>query len=116
MKKMSKAKENLPSITTMDETYCSERSGALDTTVIDDETIPKKVEEMLSFSRMSGKEINEEDLQTVVRNTEVLLKDYFANDVLRRMYTHYQNMWQTFVAKEKIENECNDICLVQFFK
>ena len=113
---MSKANKNLPSITTMDETYCSERSGALGTTVVNDETIPKKVEEMLGFSRMSGKEINEEDLQAVARNTEVLLKDYYANDDVRRMYTRYQNMWRTFVAKEKIENEYDDIRLVQFFK
>ena len=114
---MSKAKanDNLPSITTMDQTYCSERSGALGTTINDD-TIPDKVEEMLGFTRMNGKEINEVDLQAIVKNTEVLLKDYYGNDDVRRMYTRYQNMWRTFVAKEKLENEYDDIKLVQFFK
>ena len=112
---MSKLNDHLPSITTMDCTYCSERSGGKATTVIDDETIPKKVEEMLCFTRMSGKEVNEEDLQAVVKNTEVLLKSYYKNEHVRKMYTRYQNMWRTYVAKEKIENEYNDICLVKFF-
>ena len=37
---MSKVNDHLPSITTMD---CSERSGAQGTTVIDDDTIHKKM-------------------------------------------------------------------------
>ena len=48
---------------------------------------------MLGFTRMSGKEINEEDLQAVVRNIEVLLKNYYKNEHLRQMYASYQNMW-----------------------
>ena len=64
---MSKAKDHLPLITTMDCTYCSERSSAPGITVIDDETSPKKVQEMLGFMRMNGKEFNEEGLQTVAK-------------------------------------------------
>ena len=92
---MRKAKDHLPSITTMDYTYCSERSGAPSTTFFDDESIPKKVEEMLGFTRMNGKEVNEEDLLGIVKNTEVLLKSYYKNKEVRKMYMRYQNMWRT---------------------
>ena len=61
---MSKAKDHLPSITTIDCTYCSERSGAPCTTVIDDETISKKVGEMLGFMRVNSKEVNEDKSST----------------------------------------------------
>ena len=59
---ISKAKDYSLSITTMDCTYCSERSDAPSTTIIDDETIPKKVGEMLGFTIMNGEEVNDEDL------------------------------------------------------
>ena len=59
---MSKAKDHLPSITTMDCTYFSERSSAPSSNIIDDETIPKKVGKMLGFTRMNDKEVNKEDL------------------------------------------------------
>ena len=31
------------------------------------------------------------------------------------MYTRYQNLWMTFVAKENIENEYDNVKLVKFF-
>ena len=112
---MSKAKDRLPSITTIDCTYYSERSGAPSSTVIDDETIPNKVEEMLGFTRMNGREVNEKDLQAVVKITEVLLKSYYKNEEVREMYMCYQNMWRTHVAKEQIEDKYNDNGVVNFF-
>ena len=86
---MRKAKDHLPSITTMDYTYCSERSGAPSTTVIDNENIPKKVGKMLGFTRMNDKEVNEKDLEAVVKNTENILKSYYKNEEVRKMYTRY---------------------------
>ena len=112
---MSKAKDPLPSITTMDCTYCSERGGEPSTTIIDDKIIPKKVGEMLGFTRMNGKEVNEEDLQAAVKNTEVILKSYYKNKEVRKKYLRYQNMWRIYVAKKQIEDEYNDISLVKCF-
>ena len=31
------------------------------------------------------------------------------------MYTRYQNMWRTYVAKEQNEDEYNEMSLVKFF-
>ena len=61
------ANENLSSITTMVCNHCSERSGAPSTTDIDDATIPKSVGELLGFTRLNNGEVNEEDLQPVVK-------------------------------------------------
>ena len=38
--------------------YCSERSGAPSTTEINDETIPKRVGEMLGLTRMHDGEVD----------------------------------------------------------
>ena len=47
--------------------HCSERSGAPSTTDIEDEPIPKEIGKMLGFTRISGGEVNEKDLQAVVK-------------------------------------------------
>ena len=59
--------------------------------------------------RMNGIELNEEDLKVVGKNTEILLKSYYKNESVGKMYTRYQNMWRTYVAKEQIEDKYNDV-------
>ena len=79
---------------------CNQRNGAPSTTDIDDEKTPKRIGEMLGFTRIHDGEVKEEDLQAVVKNTEVPLKSYYKNEALSKMYKHYQNMCRTCIAKE----------------
>ena len=54
-------------------------------------------------------------MQAVVKkNKEVLLKSYYKDKAMRKMYTHYQNMWKTIVANEQIKKKYNDVSLVNF--
>ena len=114
-KKNQMANENLHSITTMVCNHCNEKSGTPSTSYIDDETILKRVGEILGFTRMNNGEFNEEDLQSVVKNTEVLLKSYHKNEAVRKIYMRYQNMWRTYAVKEQIEDEYNNISRVKIF-
>ena len=109
-------KKNLPSITARPEQPGNERSGALSTTKITEETMPDLVRDMLMLARIKDNEVNEKDLEEVVENTNVLLKQHHKDESVRKMYTRYQNLWSTFVANNNIENEYDDVMLVKFFE
>ena len=89
---MKNAEKNLHSITTMVCNHYSKRSGALSTTVIDNELIPREERKILNVSRMKDREVNGEDLQAVVKNIGVLLKCYYKNEAVRKTHTCYPNM------------------------
>ena len=64
-----------------------EISGATNATVGDEDMLAWKVTEVLSETRHKNGEVNEEDLEHVVKNTEILLKQSFGNHSVKRMYT-----------------------------
>ena len=70
---------------------------------------------MSNTTRLRKGQVDKRDLSEVVKNTAMLLKKNYKNEQFRKMYTCYQNLWMTFVAKENMENEYNDIKLVKFF-
>ena len=78
--------------------------------------LAQKVIEMFSITRYKNGEINKEDLVHFVKNTEILLKHRFGNPSVKRMYTHYQNIWAAYVTKHDIKDEYNDVILVNFFE
>ena len=49
-------------------------------------------------------------------NTATFLQSNYKIDSKHKIYTRYQNLWATFVAKEGIDNEYNDMMLFKFFK
>ena len=114
-KMSNKRDKNLPSITTM-VTHGDKRSGDCFTTENEEETfLAIKVREMLNISRVKKGQVDDRDLSEVVNNTAILLKENHKNEQVRKMYTRYQNLWMTFVAKENMDDEFNDIKLVKFF-
>ena len=84
-------KKNLPSITARPEQPGNERSGALSTTKITEETMPDLVRDMLMLARIKDNEVNEKDLEEVVENTNVLLKQHHKEP-------HTANRWQSTVG------------------
>ena len=70
----NQTEKNLPSIITRPVEPGDERSGATNTTVEDEDMLAQKVTEMLSITRYKDGEVNEEDLDHVVKNTEIHLK------------------------------------------
>ena len=79
----------LPSITTRPVKPGDERSVAKGNTGVDDEMLPKMVNEMLNITRYTNGEVNEHDLEQVVANTATLLNNNYKNEAVRKMYTHY---------------------------
>ena len=110
----NQTEKSLPSIITRPVERGGERSSATNTTVEDEDMLQQKVTEMLSITIYKKGEVNEEDLEHVVKNTKILLKQSFGNHSVKRMYTHYQNMWAAYVAKHDIKDEYNDVMLVSF--
>ena len=70
-------KKNLLSTTVRLVQPGSERSGAFSTTKMTEETAPKIVKDMLVLARYKDNEVNENDLEDVVENTNALIKQHY---------------------------------------
>ena len=98
-------------------THGGKRSGDCFTTENEEETLLAiKVREMLNISRVTKGQVDDRDLSEIVKNTAILLRENHKNEQVRKMYTRYQNLWMTFVAKESMDDEYNDVKLVKFFR
>ena len=105
-KKMSNQIErNLPSTIIRPVQPGDERSGVANTTIADEDMLAQKVTEILIIIRYRNEEMNEENLVQVVKNTEILLKKSFKNQVVKKKYTCYQNIWAAYVAKHDIKKD-----------
>ena len=112
---MSKQTDNnLLSIITRPVQPGDERSGVSNTTVADEDVLAQEVTEILSITRYRNGEVKEENLAQVVQNIEILLKQIFKNQAVKKMYTRYQNIRSAYVAKHKIRDKYNDVVLVNF--
>ena len=108
--------ENLPSSTTRTTKPGGERGGGKPTTNDDEKNdIKDAVEELLDDARIKNDEIHDDDLEDVIKLTEKLLKESYSKTKTRQQYTRYQNLWKTFVAKENLTEEYNELMLVKFF-
>ena len=93
--------KNLPSTTTMPSKAAGERGGGFPTTYKEENNqVKEAVEDLLDVTRPTNKEIHDDDVENVIKVTESLLKQSYKNEKTRKMYTRYQNLWNTFAAKE----------------
>ena len=74
------------------------------------------VNDMLALTRIQNGQVNSEDMENMMMNTNAMLEEKKIEKPVRKMYQRYQNLWINFCEKEKITNEYDDVSLVKFFK
>ena len=113
-KNSNKTEKNIPSIIIRPVQAGDEIIGAANTTIVDEDMLAQKVIEVLSITRQRNGEVHEEDLAHIVKNAEILFKQSFKNQAVKKMYTRYQKMWAAYVAKHDNKDEYNDVMLLIF--
>ena len=115
MTKMSKQgqEENLPSITTRKNGAGGERSSV--NKEKDTALFAREVDGMMDLTRIEKGELNKIDLESMIAKTEKMVLKEKKDVKVKKIYTHYQNLWTAFVANNDKENENDDVTLVRFF-